>query len=639
MMELQGAVRVAVVATGKANVEGFIEAAKAEGWDVNVVNTLERLREMADAERCDAILIAADAPQDLPASAIHELLGQASEVPVFFLLPPGYDIVNCPALFGLTSDQVWDQNAPPAQLIDAIRHEAQCALGNRPEYVVMCVDNDPEFLASLKSLLLPNLNKAFRRLTLDVQFFVNPLEALAEISSLKKPIAATICDQLMPEMQGLELLEKVKGLCPGTQRVLLTGYTGLESALRAVNEQLLDKYFTKPIEDPADFVNVVWHLVREYHLERITATQRQRLMAQFEFIRAVTAAGSLEKVMNATTRFLLRQFRSAWTVLFLWDGDHLVTRAAAGQPPDFTSKACQAMIADLGRRAIDLRLPCPVRFPEQATPDSRDNSKFLSAVAIPLKAGHLLLGVILAEGGPPDRAVSRDERLLMSFVTDVAGITIARFKDHEELESYYVGTIASLMDVVEAKDRYTRGHTDRVVELAIALGKAAGMADAELKNLQYAAALHDLGKLAVPESILRKPGRLTPSEYAIMKEHSARADSILGYLRFLDSARLIIRSHHERYDGRGYPDGLAGEEIPLGGRIMGIVDSYDAMTSSRSYREMMTPAEALAEIRAGAGTQFDPGLAAVFVDMMERRGITKETSSEKSLALMEVKST
>lgn len=626
--------RLAIAATGRVCVEGVIEAARAEGWDVSTADSLERLREMVDFERCDAVVVAADTPRNLQVGAVHELLGHVSEAPVFFLFPPEQDTADCQAMLGVTLDQVWNLDTPPEQLMEAVGYETRCVMDNRPEYTVICVDDDPEFLASLRELLLPNLKRAFRRLTLNVRFFVKPLEALAEVRSLEEPIAAVICDQVMPEMQGLDLLEKITELCPGTQRVLLTGYAGQDSAVRAVNDKLLDKYLTKPIDEPVDFVNIVRHLIQEYHLQQVSTGQRQRTMSQFEFIREVTGAANPEKVPNITTRFLLRQLRTPWTALFLWDADGFVLVAEAGQPPDLASDACQAYIADLVRQAVDPRSPHLVR---QDTPASRDGAALSSAVSMPLRAGKDTLGIILAGGSPPDRTLSRDARLLMSFVADVAGITLARFKDAEALESYYIGTMASLMDIVEAKDPYTRGHTERVAELAVALGKAISMPEVELKTLYHAASLHDLGKLAVPEEILRKPGRLTSSDYTIIKEHPGRADTILSHLRFLDSARMIIRSHHERYDGRGYPDGLTGEEIPLSGRILAIVDSYDAMTSTRSYRNAMPPAAALAEIRAGAGTQFEPRLAAVFVEMMERLETTEEASDEKQLVLTEIK--
>jgi len=435
-------------------------------------------------------------------------------------------------------------------------------------------------------------------------------------------------------MQGLELLESIKGVSPNTQRILLTGYAGLESAVRAVNERLLDKYLSKPIDEPVDFVNMVRHLIQEYHLRFTASAQRLRLLAQFEFIRAVTAAVSLDSVLSTTAKFMMLQLRTPWAAIYLWDADRLILRESAGHLPDVALTQDKNFLSELGGHALHLRQAMQIHLQAGGGHASKSGSQ-ASAIVVPLRTGQTPLGVILLGNDPPDRTFCRDERMLTSFVADVAAITVGRFNDREVLESYYVGTMASLQDAVEAKDHYTRGHTDRVMELAVALAMAVGIEGAELKTLQYAAALHDLGKLAVPEGILTKPDRLLPSEYAIMKEHPARADSILSHLRFLDSARLIIRSHHERYDGKGYPDGLSGEEIPLGGRILTIVDSYDAMTSTRPYRKAMSPSEAMAEIRAGAGTQFDPRLVVAFVRVMEHSWTVDDAPISEHPALVE----
>jgi putative nucleotidyltransferase with HDIG domain len=179
--------------------------------------------------------------------------------------------------------------------------------------------------------------------------------------------------------------------------------------------------------------------------------------------------------------------------------------------------------------------------------------------------------------------------------------------------------MACLMETVEAKDDYTRGHTERVTELAVALAEAIGVGGSNLEDIRHAAALHDIGKIAVPDSIILKPGRLDPEERTVMEEHSGRGDRILQHLRFLKSARMIIRGHHERYDGTGYPDALQGEEIPLGARILAIADTYDAITSVRPYRPPAAAEDALAEIEVNAGKQFAPALVATFLEMMKER--------------------
>jgi hypothetical protein len=183
----------------------------------------------------------------------------------------------------------------------------------------------------------------------------------------------------------------------------------------------------------------------------------------------------------------------------------------------------------------------------------------------------------------------------------------------EALEDAYLATAESLVAMLEARDPYTAGHSRRVQSLATWLGSAVGFDDEALEILARAALLHDIGKISLPDGILRKPGPLTEEEWEAMRRHPVTGVEILAGLQPLRPALPIIRSHHERWDGQGYPDGLAGEAIPLGARVLAVADAYDAMTSARSYRAARTPSQALAILREGAGTQWDANLVEVFV--------------------------
>jgi len=178
-------------------------------------------------------------------------------------------------------------------------------------------------------------------------------------------------------------------------------------------------------------------------------------------------------------------------------------------------------------------------------------------------------------------------------------------------------TMLALATAIEAKDPYTEGHIERVATYALRLGKEMGLALWELEVLRKAAILHDVGKIGVSETVLLKPGPLTKEEFDQVKTHTVVGEKIC---RPLQQDRLIvevIRHHHERYDGKGYPDGLAGEDIPIAARIMAVVDAYDALTSDRPYRGHLSQEEALQILRGEAGKQFDPRLAVALVSMVE----------------------
>jgi putative nucleotidyltransferase with HDIG domain len=179
----------------------------------------------------------------------------------------------------------------------------------------------------------------------------------------------------------------------------------------------------------------------------------------------------------------------------------------------------------------------------------------------------------------------------------------------EETRGAYVSAIRALAAALDARDPYTAGHSERVSDLSVRLGVRLGLRDDELQVLRIGALLHDIGKIGVPDAILQKPGPLTPAEVERIKTHTTLGARILAHVPFLAAHIPIVELHHERPDGRGYPHGLAGEAIPRPARIVHVADAYDAMTTARSYRGARPPAEAVAEICRGAGTEFDAAVA------------------------------
>ncbi len=196
-----------------------------------------------------------------------------------------------------------------------------------------------------------------------------------------------------------------------------------------------------------------------------------------------------------------------------------------------------------------------------------------------------------------------------------------------ELSQTYRGTVMVLADVVEADDDYTASHCRSVVELCAAAGHQMGLAVADLQELEIAALLHDVGKIAIPGEILNKPTHLTEDEFELMKTHTIEGQALLERVGGrLARVGEIVRSCHERWDGRGYPDGLAAEEIPLPARIVFCCDAYSAMTTDRPYRRAMSPEAALEELRLNAGTQFEPRIVDAVISVVEK-GLVEETEA------------
>lgn len=186
----------------------------------------------------------------------------------------------------------------------------------------------------------------------------------------------------------------------------------------------------------------------------------------------------------------------------------------------------------------------------------------------------------------------------------------------EELDRLFRGTIKTLVAAIDAKSTWTSGHSERVTSYSLAVGAEMGLSENDLKTLELAGLLHDIGKIGTYEFILNKPSNLTEEEFEIMKAHPAKGGEILAHIKQFEAIAPVVRGHHENYDGSGYPDGLKRDEIPLMARILCVCDAYDAMTSGRPYRRGRTKGDAVEEMKRCSGAQFDPEVVNAFIKAM-----------------------
>ncbi len=239
-----------------------------------------------------------------------------------------------------------------------------------------------------------------------------------------------------------------------------------------------------------------------------------------------------------------------------------------------------------------------------------------SLISLPLRTQKRVVGVMHVGLGE-QRAFTNEEVDLLTAIAEMAGNALHRARAHEELEENYLQTVLALANAMDARDAYTGDHSQRLATWAQAVARALACSEEEVQRVYWGALLHDIGKIGVPDEILRKAGPLTDEEWELMKRHPELGAEIVAPVENLVDVAPIIRSHQEKYDGSGYPDGLRGEEIPLGARILAVVDAYGAMTDERVYRKARSPEDAVAELRRCAGTHFDPEIVEVFLDVLE----------------------
>jgi putative nucleotidyltransferase with HDIG domain len=253
-----------------------------------------------------------------------------------------------------------------------------------------------------------------------------------------------------------------------------------------------------------------------------------------------------------------------------------------------------------------------------------EKSEFVTEniLCVPVKTKDKTLGVLQAINRRDGAFDGEDQEVLSALANQVA-VAVENANLYDELKETFYGTASALAETIEKRDPYTGGHTKRVMDYSLAIGKSMGLDKAGMENLKLSAILHDIGKIGVRDSVLLKQDRLDDEEYRLMNKHTSFGAEILGHVRQLKDVIPGVKGHHEKYDGTGYPDRIKGDDIPVTARIIAVADAFDAITTDRPYKKGLSADTALKELRRCSGTQFDAEAVDAFIKSWEQGEITK----------------
>ena len=507
-------------------------------------------------------------------------------------------------------------------------------------YRILVVD-DEETVRSLVSDALSTEDRA-------VGCAASGVEALRMLGEDHYDLLLT--DLTMPGMSGLELLAEGISRFPETIAIVFTGYATLETARQAIREGAYD-YILKPF-DLDELREAVSRALERAKLKQENMRLRE-LNGLFEVSEAIGSTVGRDELLRLILRFALVQTGATRGSVMLIDpsGRNLEIAAAVGLPENVVQGTLVAMgqgiagrvaqegkpvmvnniddneeFRGLSRRYADksfMSVPMTSGPVEEILPDSaiiRQDGSAMLPVRTPRSgssgASREVIGVLNVNRKPDGSPFKNSDLKLLKILANHAAICVENSKLVTDLESTYCNAFGSMSRLLEAKDPYTQGHTERVTDLCQRMGVALLKNPEELNALVMAARLHDIGKIGVHETILNKKGRLTEEEWMIVRQHPIIADRVLAPVQFLKLARPIVRGHHERLDGKGYPDGLRGDQLSMAHRIIIVADAFDAMRSDRAYRGALTEQEIEKELQDGIGTQFDPLAARLMIKIM-----------------------
>ncbi|MCL2485361.1 MAG: GAF domain-containing protein [Endomicrobia bacterium] len=347
------------------------------------------------------------------------------------------------------------------------------------------------------------------------------------------------------------------------------------------------------------------------------------LVGLHEFGMSATDIMSKEELVESVIEVACKLIHSDAGSLMLIDQENneLYIAASKGIPADVaaavTMKIGQGIagrVAQTGRPIFCEDIESDIRF---LRPNVGDRYQSKSFISVPLRVKNRVVGVLNINAPREIKNFEDRDVRLLTILADQAAMTLENIELYNNLHNFYFEMIQTLARAIDAKDSYTFDHADRARHYAKLIAERMHLPQAIVRHVEFAALMHDIGKIGIEDHILRKKGKLTSEEFEVIKKHPVIGNKIISPVAFLRPVAPMVLYHQEWYDGSGYPEGLIGEEIPLGSRIVAAIDAYDAMTSDRPYRKALPRDYAISELKKGAGTQFDPNVVDVFVNILK----------------------
>ena len=440
-------------------------------------------------------------------------------------------------------------------------------------------------------------------------------EALELIKA--RPYDMVISDVMMPLMNGMDLLQAIRELNASTAVIMITAHPALELIVTAMKQGAVD-FLKKPfdIDDLLFKVNRYLHDAGAAKLEiksaeRYVNYQKDHLSLQSYIYDAVENTNDdQEEIFQKIAELAMKIVDGESCVLALYDNESREFHQKVVINNDSSGRQNDAPYVDkIFRQVVEAKDAFMVH--------SDSNAQIApSLICVPLMIRSHVLGVFSVRKKKYAGVFNNNDLHHIVSLSKRASLNLENKVLYESLYANLLDTFKSLVAAIQVRDHYTEEHCRRVSALAVKTAREAGCSPQEVEALRIAGLLHDIGKISIPDNILLKNGALSREEFEVIKTHPQIGDEILSSVVLLDNARNIIRHHHERWDGKGYPAGIGGEEIPRSASILAVCDSFDAMTTDRPYRKGMSVEAAAAELRNNCHFQFNAEIVAVFLNIL-----------------------